>query len=297
MMIGKKLTVAAIVAALVIGAGLTLPSAAFAGSGAKVFSSKFLNKYCRKAQKKIAQTDLKAENVLYEDLGSPGIPWPPPGIPATGFIGSDALPYEGEDPQSPLTTTQYVGYGTDSDGDDYPQAVMCKMKSWDAIQFFYGPEAAAPGNNCADINRKIVNKVIRALNGDDDSDSGDNDWADSDDDGIIIPEIVYDNWETYTGAQWTDSSPAPVAFQSTADGLLHIVGKRLYVPNDTEPMFVGPEKVGVDYCQTIAPAYVRELLLGRVEAPVCDPFPLYQPPFLWPPGPPPGPQPWDCANP
>lgn len=292
----RNIPFVAVTAIVVIAAGsLTVPTTSHAGTGAKVFSSKFLNKYCRKAQKKIAKTKLKAENVLFEDLGTPGIPFPPPGVPATGFIGSDALPYDGAE-ELPLTTTQYVGFGTDNWGDEYAQVVMCKMKSAEALDFYF-PGEATSGNDCSNVNRKIVRKVIKALDNDDDSDSGDGDWGDSDSDhdgGITVPDIIYDNWLTYTGQQWTDSSPAPVAFYSSADGHLHIVGKELFVARTNPSPFVGPEKKGVDYCQTIAPEYVKKILLGDVTPPTCDPFPEYSPPVG---GPPQGPLPWNCQNP
>lgn len=58
--------------------------------------------------------------ILFDDLGMAGSPFPPPGTPSTGIIGSDALPYDGAE-DLPLTTTQFVGFGFYADGKDYPQ--------------------------------------------------------------------------------------------------------------------------------------------------------------------------------
>lgn len=279
------------VLAVVISAGLATP-AAYASGGGNVFSNKFLNMYCQTAQKTIAQTPLKSTNVVYEDLGSPGIPFPPPGVPATAFIGSDALPYDGAE-NLPLTTTQYVGFGELPNGKDYAQAVMCKMKSAEALDFYY-PGSATPGNNCAAVSEDVAGRVIAALSDEDDSDSDSDDGAgDDSDDGFTVPVIVHENWATYTGAQWTNSSPAPVAYVSTADGLLHLVGKELFVARADPSPFVGKPKKGVHYCQTIAPKYLKKLLQGKVQAPTCDPPPQYSPPM----GQPQAPLPWNCQNP
>lgn len=276
------------IAALVFLLGLSLPTASFAGGDSdsdatpKVFTNKFLNKYCRKAQKKVAQTSLRADVVIFSDIGSPGVPFPPPGIPATGFIGSDAAPWDGNE-SADLSVTQYVGYGETANGDDYAQTVMCKMKSAEALNFYY-PGSATEGNDCSDVNRRIVNKVLNSLYDDDDSDS---------DGAVVIPTVVYETWVSFTGQQWTSEAPATTAYTSTDDGLLHIVGKQLFVERTNPSPFVGPEKKGVHYCQTIAPEYVRKLLTGAVAAPTCAAPPAYAPPAG-----PPGPVPqWGCPNP
>jgi len=270
-MISSKLITAISVAAAV--AGLGMPATAFAEKD--VFSAKYLNKYCIVAQGQIANTDLAPQNVIYTDLGTPGSPFPPPGIPATGFIGSDALPYDGME-SLPHTTTQYVGFGTDGGGNHYSQTVMCKMKSWDALNFYY-PDSASAGSNCANVSEKMAKDVVKQV--------------ENDNPGVTAPTIVYDNWVAYTGQQWTDSSPAPTAYISTVDGLLHLVGKELYVPRTNPIPFIGPEKKGVDYCQTVGPDYLGAVILGAVQAPTCDSPPAYSPnPFDPIPS-------WNCQNP
>ena len=91
--------------------GLSGPVAAEAGASGnargQLYSTAAVNRFCEGAQGSIANTALVPDNILYDELGTPGSPFPPPGIPATGFIGSDALPYDGAE-DLPLTTTQYV---------------------------------------------------------------------------------------------------------------------------------------------------------------------------------------------
>lgn len=180
----------------------------------------------------------------------------------------------------PLTTQQFVGYGLDDKGKDYPQTVMCKMKSWDALDFYY-PGAASAGADCATVNADTGAAVIESL-------------TNNNQEPQLITEIVYDNWVTFTGQQWTDSAPAPSAYISNADGKLHAVGKQLYVERTNPSPFVPANKKGMDNCQVIAPEYLREVIVGNIQAPTCDAPPVYSPPIF---GPPEAPKPWACANP
>ncbi len=263
---------------LVVLAASGISEPAFAGNArGKLYSTAAVNRFCKEAQLIIANTPLSANNVVWDELGTPGVPFPPPGIPATGFIGSDATPYDGAT-DLPLTTQQYVGYGADASGKEYPQVMMCKMKSWDALNYYF-PGSASAGSNCATINADTGAAVINSLTNDNQEPQ-------------VITDIVYDNWSTYAGSQWTNSSPAPVAYISTVDGKLHIVGKQLYVARTNPSPFVGPPKKGVDYCQVIAPEYLREVITGKITAPTCAAPPVYNP-F----GPPQAPILWACANP
>ncbi|MGI9341732.1 MAG: hypothetical protein ACR2QV_02715 [Gammaproteobacteria bacterium] len=253
---------------------------AYAGKArGQLYSTAAVNRFCKGAQGIIANTILEPNNVLFGELGMAGIPFPPPGTPATGFIGSDAAPWDGNE-GAPLTTTQFVGYGIDSAGKDYPQTIMCKMKSWDAIEFYYGPGAAADGASCSDINADTYARVLNSL-------------TNPNQEPEVVTEVVFDEWVTFTGQQWTSEAPATTAYTSTADGKVHIVGKPLYVARTNPSPFVGPEKKGVHYCQIIAPEYLREIIVGNIVAPTCDAPPAYAPPA----GPPAPPPIWGCANP
>jgi len=251
---------------------------AFAGKErGNTYSTAAVNRFCKGAQQIIANTSLKSVNTLYDELGTPGIPFPPPGTPATGFIGSDAQPYDGAE-DLPLTTTQYVGYGYDAKGKDYPQTMMCKMKSWDALDF-YDPGSAAPGATCSDINKDTYESVKNSL---------------VNMETQAVYEVIFDEWVTYSGVQWTSQAPAVTAYTSTVDGMVHIVAKPLYVARLNPTPFIPAEKKGVHYCQVIAPEYLREVITGGITTPTCDAPPVYQPPAGGSPSPPPQ---WDCQNP
>lgn len=171
-----------------------------------------------------------------------------------------------------------VYYRKDDRGKNYPQVILCKMKSADALDFYY-PGSAALGASCAAINVRTTAQVVARLTKENREPS-------------IGKDLVYYNWLTYSGQQWTDSSPTPVAFL-TSDGKLHIVSKELYVERTNPSSFVGSEKKGINYCQVIAPQYLRKLLLDKIVAPECDAPPLYQQSSTQP-------EPaktWNCANP
>lgn len=258
------------------GLAITTDTAVAGKARGHLYSTSAVNRFCKGAQGIIANTTLVPDNILYEDLGMAGIPFPPPGTPSTGFIGSDAWPYDTME-DLPLTTTQHVGYGVDEHGNDYPQTVMCKMKSWDALNFYY-PGSASSGSSCSTINQDtyvaVLNSLVNA-------------------EIPVVTDLVFDEWVTFTGAQWTSQSPSVTAYTSTVDGKVHIVGKPLYVARLNPIPFIGPEKKGVHYCQIIAPEYLRDVITGDIEAPTCDAPPVYLPPV----GPPAPPALWACENP
>jgi hypothetical protein len=261
-------------------AGLTVPADVAVAGNARghLYSTAAVNRFCKGAQGIIANTTLVPDNVLYDDLGAAGVPSPPAPfpIPSTGFIGSDALPYDGAE-DLPLTSTQFVGYGAYEDGKDYPQTIMCKMKSWDALDFYY-PGSAAPGSSCSTVNQDTYARVLNSL---------------VETEVPVVTEVAFDEWVSYTGQQWTSQAPAVTAYTSTADGKVHIVGKPLYVERTNQNPFVGASKKGVHYCQIIAPEYLREIIVGHIAAPTCGAPPEYSLPA----GPPTPPPLWSCANP
>lgn len=266
-MIARKFLTTGVTAALAVACGFS--SAAYAANS--VFSDKFLNKYCQRAQDIIAATDLSAENIRFTDVNQ--------------FVSSDALPYDDENDEPldlPLTTTQYVTEATAG----YAQTVWCKMKSYDSLNDYYpgsvdldplpAPPFFAGKPTCSDVNRKMVEKSIKQLR--------------KDVPDLNVPEIVYEDIQTFGGPQWTSNvdneppppfpppSASPSAYISSNDGLLHIVGKELFVTRFV-PFFINipNSKKGVDYCQGIAPEYVREILTGNVVPPTCGPPPVYIP--------------------
>ena len=209
-----------------------------------VFSSDFLQDYCSVAQMIVAQTSLISTNVVFEELGRPGNPFAVPPTFSSEFIASSPLPYGGEvSPMSGLTTTQFVGFGNieDEDGSSSSddgvgaQTVMCKMKTGEALSFYFLD--GEDGNNCTDVQEYIYNLVLEGL--DDSHDSS-------------LPPIEYVNWVTYSGQQWTDGAPSPSAFTNGTDTLILVI-KELKVNRTLLLPFITADKKGVHYCQTISP--------------------------------------------
>lgn len=234
---------------------------------AAVFSAGFLKRYCRKAQRKLAKASLNSVNTVFDDIGN--------------FTLSSPAPYDGDAMTTslPLGTSQFVGFGNDANGEEYAQTVMCKTKSAEAINFYYPDAHAKEGRGCNVLSKWIVRRVTRAL-----------EYSA----GITVPPIVYEDFTTYTGPQWVDSSPAPSAYISSVDGKLHIIGKGIFVERLNPSPFIGADKKGVQSCQSIAPAYLLKILQGDVTPPTCDAPPVYSPPTA---GPPQGALPWNCVNP
>lgn len=229
----------------------------------QIYSTPWLNRFCSDAQRYVATTGLKSTIVTYESL--------------EGFVGSDAMPWRGAE-DLPLTSSQYVAYAVRADGTHYVQGFMCKMKSADGLNDAY-PGLGAYRTSCAAVAEANYMAVLYSL------------MSDRDAPPIAVNDVEFDWWRTFSGEQWTDDAPAPFAYTSAADGKLHLVGKELYVPVDIVIDFIGPEKKGVHYCQVASPVYIRDLLTGTIDAPVCGAPPRYKPdPFA--------PLPtWNCQNP
>ncbi|MDJ0775322.1 MAG: hypothetical protein QNJ49_18140 [Mastigocoleus sp. MO_167.B18] len=199
-------------------------------------------KFCRYAQKIIAQTKIKAINVVQSDFNS--------------FANSFATPFESPDGDTlPLTTQQLVTYGTyPNTGRTYPQIISCKMKSADAIKFFYGEDAAVSGSSCRDIHKRILKKVFSKL-----KTRKIKKLAFEKDEVILEPDIVATN-----GPEWLNPFPPDLAYLGD-DGLLHLQAKSLPVPRTVPPFVsIGPERKGVHYCHLAAPEYITALITGAV---------------------------------
>jgi hypothetical protein len=240
------------------------------GFGKDLYSQNALDQFCAGAQYIIARTPLRAENNISEELGTAGNPWL--GTLSTGFIAEVATPYDGAE-DLPLTTQQFVAYSEDS-----PTTAMCKMKSWDALNAYY-PGRASEGSDCSSVNQATVGTVAISM-----LMSGQY---------SVYSGIQFDTWVTYTGQQWTDGGPAPAAYISAVDGKLHFVGKELYVERANPSPYVPASKKGVHYCHLASPEYVKDVLSGQVEVPVCDAPPVYTAPVF---GPPQAPIAWHCGS-
>lgn len=235
--------------------------------------------YCAEAQKVIANApNVDARINHYEDLGN--------------FIDSDAEPYGRNQSNSTLEVSQFVGLSSSStlslssEPQESPAAatttVLCKMKSADALDKYFGIGTSITGedNPCSAINKQIVKSVIKKMQQKNENGKEEHDWELS----RTFQSIIYDDWITKTGSQWSGNSPAVTAYQD-ADSVLHLVGKSLYVSVKNR-WFPLRSKVGVHYCQTITAEYVKALLLNQVDAPFCGSPPSYR--FFW------SKKAWDC---
>lgn len=208
----------------------------------KLYSTAAVKRLCTEAQQIIAGTTLDSTNNIHDT--------------STSFIVSDAAPYESpEGATLPLTTQQFVTYGTyPAKGKQYPQIISCKMKSAEALAFFYGADAAHSGASCRDIHEQTVNAVFASL-----TKPETRQLVFDRDDVIIDSDSV-----ARSGPQWLTPMPPTLTYMD-AEGRLHLQAKSLPVPREVPPFVpLGPEKKGVHYCHLAAPEYIRALITGDV---------------------------------
>jgi lambda repressor-like predicted transcriptional regulator len=239
----KKIVLSGLSAAAIVLASTSANAGLARGH---LYSTAAVNRICKEAQQVIANTTLESTNVIWDEFGVAG-------PPSTGFISSDALPYQGAE-SLPLTTQQFVTYATYADGSEYPKIVSCKMKRWDALQRIYGASSAASGSTCRTIVEGMTTSVIASLTNKETREV----VFDTDDEVVEDPDS-----NAFTGAQWTNLAlyvPANV----DGAGVLHLRGRRLDVPENFPAPFLGPAKKGVTYCHLPAPEYIRALLTGEV---------------------------------
>lgn len=214
------------------------------GKKAKKVSNVNVKNYCGKtAQRAIAQTRLKAKTIAYKDLA--------------GFVSAFATPYDGNETLR-LSAPQF---STD-------EVVLCKVKSFDALNFYFG-EGTAAGGTCSSVNRAVAKKYKRRKRT-----------------AFDYDDIVFEDWDTLSGPQWTAELPSVTAYVGEDDGLLHLVGKQIYVERTNESPFVDSTRKGVVNCQSISPKYLRKIMKGKVTPPTCGPPPVYSAPFDL--------TPWNC---
>jgi len=218
-----------------------------------LYSTAAVNRFCKEAQQIVGGTSAESMNIIWDN--------------AAGFIGSDAVPYAETGENLPLTTHQFVSYGTypDKGNKQYPEVISCKMKRWDDVIKFVDPNAI-PGATCQDAINDTIQRVESSMT---------NREVDFVVDADIDVEVEADNAQM-SGFGWTNPLPPTLACTDT-DGVLHIQGKSLPVPNFFYPWPIpspappgwGPEKTGVHYCHLPAAEYLRELFTGNLQAPAC----------------------------
>ena len=206
-----------------------------------LYSEEALNTFCARAQNIIAKTKVNAQVALHEARQE--------------FHASYPTPYQGAK-DLPLVVPQLFTYDKDiRTGKVYPQGVMCKLKSYDALNDAY-PDLRASKGTCSDINLVMFDAVLKGI---------------GDSEPVQVSEVAFDTWPAYSILQW--KTPTAFAYRDPTDwDTLRLVAKEMEVPFSI-PYPQTPEKKGVQYCQLPTPEYIRKLVLGENRAPVCERYP------------------------
>ena len=217
-----------------------------------LYSTNAVRRVCQDAQKTIAGTTAESINVQWgEDID--------------GLILSKAEPYADEGEDLPLTTHQIVSYGSQGNK-QFPKVISCKLKANDDIVKFIDP-TAGPGKTCRDVVLDTFDAVMASLTNPEMSLVVDTDL-----------EVEDDLSDRSGGSTWLVYFPPELVCVDPTDNTLHVQAKALISPNTLypwpfqfpEPPFWGPEFTGVRYCHLPAAEYLRELLLGNLDAPACE---------------------------
>lgn len=191
-------------------------------------SSNGLDNFCSDAQQFIANTNLEADNTLYDE-------W-------QAYVSSKPLVDEER-----LLSQQYILYDAfPTTKKRYAKLVSCKFKSSDRINMIRGDGNAGEERSCGDINRQTIERVASELG------------ADQTRTLTVEPDD-----SVFMGPQWLDPWPYE-AISQAEDGSLRVTAKEMHIVySKLIPM---PDRFkGVHYCHLVAPDYVRALMTGTLE--------------------------------
>lgn len=191
--------------------------------------------FCAEGQRLTTATTLPVSNTVH--------------VQYEGFV-------ESKPGVDPLATQQFVEY---LDGDrSRPWRVSCKFKSADHIRAVHGAAAATAPDNanaCRELHRAIVLAVHRDLDAQERA-------------RVVVPpqRFMLDGDDIQVmGSAWTE--PFQFAYVGN-DGRVHLRSKALLVLWDDWRWKIAPDRFrGTHYCHLAAPEYVRDLMLGRAQAP------------------------------
>ena len=187
--------------------------------------------FCARAQQWIAETELQAEVISYDDHEA--------------FVESKAT-------ISPLTVAQHLSNPEKIKG--IATVVSCKMKTAEMINEVYGTDSPVAGRSqsCTTVLARLVEESLTSLAGQSAALSRD---------AIVIDEEE----STFIGPMWLKPWPFdPVSLDE--QGKLHLHSKALYVP-DAWYIPMPDSFKGVYYCHLIAPDYLDGLLSGSLPMP------------------------------
>ena len=196
-----------------------------------------LNEYCAIAQKEVATSRVPARNVLMTDYQA----------------------FSRASPQvKPLETMQFVGYADAQK--TRPRMISCKLHSAERIRAEYGATAAGEATTCARLNRRTLDAVMATMTdrqkkkmpfkgaGARDARAGPA-WRPAKRNGC-------------RNSPWCRPTPvAPCAFAPRAWAALAPAPASARVP---------AAGGGRQYCQLIAPDYLKRVLTGEVQLPKGD---------------------------
>jgi hypothetical protein len=186
------------------------------------------DEFCGNAQQWIAQTDMQAKVVVYDDREA--------------FVESKAS-------IEPLTVPQHFSNPEVSAG--IPKVVSCKMKTAEQINAVYGTDRAVAGSSQS--CETVLSRMLEAR------------FAQNSTQAAVLNRsdfVIDDEDSTFIGPMWLD--PWPFEPTSVDDaGAIHLLSKSLYVPDAWYiPM---PESFkGVYYCHIISPVYLDALITGSL---------------------------------
>jgi len=227
--------------AVFLGAG-SAAGAPPTGTGGSTYNSE-LDQFCARAQASISGVKVPAVNVVHTDFDA--------------FVLSKPA-------VRPLQTQQFHWYTTRPEA--RMRVISCKMKSADHIRTEYGPDQVGEQGSCAALNRQTLDRVLAS-------------FSDAERRQLKFDrgrDVVIDADDRATSAAYW-LQPYAIAYIG-AGGALHLQSRSIH--NDwLDPRLadMAPRFKGVRYCHLIAPAYLRDMLLGEIPAEVPTDFPSAEP--------------------
>jgi hypothetical protein len=195
-----------------------------------------LSEYCAIAQKEVASSRVPARNVLMTDYQA----------------------FSRASPQvKPLETMQFVGYADAQK--TRPRKISCKLHSAERIRAEYGATAAGEATTCARLNRRTLDAVMATMT--------DRQKKKMPFKGPV-PVMLEPDLVAGSEAEWLQEF---TMVQTDAGGTLRIRAKSLGgVTTGTRVVTRPAASGGRQYCQLIAPDYLKRVLTGEVQLPKGD---------------------------
>jgi hypothetical protein len=221
--------------------GLMIAGFVLAGLSPGVLSQAVLTSddatYCASAQSLIAGVDVVAKNSIHDTYES--------------FVDSKVLAY-------PLGVQQFNSNLLEGSEDSF-KVISCKMRTAGSIVDAYAEQGETLTSGEETSCEFLISTMLSELS----------DNTASESITVDLASVEIDDEElTFMGPSWLDPWPFEPA-DIDESGTLHLKSRALYVPWS---IFIPAPAAfkGVYYCHLPAPAYLKALLQGKVEAPVRE---------------------------